>query len=284
MEREERLPHGCVHGVHRVVEALPEQLAEVGREVKGQAVKTARQGDGAHAQHNHDHEQRAHHHLRHALHALLHAHAADEHTEKHDEGHIYEHLARAGQEVVENLAALGRGHARQLARGALHHEGEHPPGHRGVEHHEQVVACKPNPLDAMPFGARRLKHIVAACDALLAGAPRGKLHHEDWQAENGKKHQVQQDERAAAVLARDIGEAPDVAQADGTARAYQDEAQARGEFLALGGSRAFLHGRSPSAVSPMCGQLLIRRPLTGAWGRFHTSAQHTSLLSDIAAE
>ena len=48
--------------------------------------------------------------------------------------------------------------------------------------------------------------------------------------------EIEQDEVAAAVLAGDIGEAPDVADADGAARAHQQEAQPGAE----GFSFAFL--------------------------------------------
>ena len=244
-QREERLAHGGVHGVHGVAQTLAEELVEVGQQVEGQAVHAAGQGDCAHAQHEHDDEQRAHHDFRDALHTLLQAEAADEHAQHHDDGHVHEHLAGAGEQRVEDLAALFRRDAGELPGCALHHEGEHPARHRGVEHHEQVVADQAKPLDAVPLGALGLERVVAAGDALLACAAGGELHHQDRQAEDEKKHQVHKDERAAAVLAGDIGEAPDVAQADGAACAYQDEAEPRGEFLALGGGGGVFHCWSP---------------------------------------
>lgn len=59
----------------------------------------------------------------------------------------------------------------ELPGGELRHVGEHPPGHRGVEHHEQVVTRERRPFEAVPFRARRLQLVEAARDALLARRP-----------------------------------------------------------------------------------------------------------------
>ena len=244
-QREERLAHGGVHGVHGVAQTLAEELVKVGQQVEGEAVHAAGQGDRAHAQHEHDDEQRAHHDLRDALHAFLQAQAANKHAQYYNDGHVHEHLTGTGEQRVEDLAALFRRDARELPGCALHHEGEHPAGNGGVEHHEQVVTDQAEPLDAVPFGALGLERVVAAGDALLAGATGGELHHQDRQAEDEKEHQVHKDERAATVLTGDIGEAPDVAQADGAACAHQDEAEPRGEFLAFGGGGGVFHSWSP---------------------------------------
>ena len=244
-QREERLAHGGVHGVHGVAQTLAEELVKVRQQVESETVHAAGQGDRAHAQHEHDDEQRAHHDLRDALHTLLQAQAANEHAEHHDDGHVHEHLAGVGEQGVEDLAALFRCDARELPGCALHHEGEHPAGNGGVEHHEQVVADQAKPLDAVPLSTLGLERVVAAGDALLAGAAGGELHHQNRQAEDEKEHQVHEDERAATVLTGDIGEAPDVAQADGAACAHQDEAEPRGELLALGDGGVFFHSWSP---------------------------------------
>ena len=97
----------------------------------------------------------------------------------------------------------------------------------------------------MPFGTLGLKRVVAAGNALLAGATGGELHYQDRQAKDEKEHQVHEDERTAAVLTRDIGETPDIAQADGAACAHQDEAEPRGELFALGDGGVFFHSWSP---------------------------------------
>ena len=61
-----------------------------------------------------------------------------------------------------------------------------------------------------------------------------KLHHEDGDAEHHQKDQVHEHESGAAVLARDVRETPDVAQAAGAAGRNEDEAQSGRETLARG--------------------------------------------------
>ena len=235
---EEGLAHGRIHGIAEGCQLLGqrgagEHLAEIRHQIETQTLGRARQRDRAHAQGNEHHEQGHHHDLRHALHALLHAGARDAHAHAHDDEHVHGKLHRVGEQAVEDIGNLGTFQPHELARGAFHHEGEHPAAHGGVEHHEQVVAGKRQPLERMPFRARRLKDIVAARDGALACTAGGELHDEGRKREDGQEHQVHDHKRRAAVLARDIGESPHVAQADGAARAHQDEPKAGSELLAF---------------------------------------------------
>ena len=85
--------------------------------------------------------------------------------------------------------------------------------------------------------ARRLQPIERLRRRLLRCAPDRKLHHHDGQAQDDQEDQVDQDECGAAVLAGDVGEAPDVAQSDCATRADKEEADAGGEVLARSARR-----------------------------------------------
>ena len=89
----------------------------------------------------------------------------------------------------------------------------------------------------MPL-SRRLQRVERRRRALLAGTAHGELHHHDGQAQDDEEYEVHQHERRAAVFARDVGEAPHVAQTDGAPRGNQDEAQTRAEPFALGDARS----------------------------------------------
>ena len=249
---EERLTHGCVH---RIAERGPllggrasgEQLAEIGQQVEGQALPRPGQRDRTDAQDEQHREQGDHHHLRHALDAVLHAGARGEHADGDDDDGVDSHLERVGEHIRKHAGHLRAVGAVEGARGGFHHEGEHPAGHAGIEHHEQVVARKAHPLEVVPFRARRLERVVAARDGFLTGAPGRELHDEHRQREDGQKHQVHEYECRTAVFAGDVGEAPHVAQPDGAARAHQDESEARAEFLAFHRFSSPFHGKAPVA-------------------------------------
>src|SRR5699024_843928 len=63
------------------------------------------------------------------------------------------------------------------------------------------------------------------------------VEEQQWDAGGQQGHQVRQDERAAAVLVGDRGEAPDVAEPDGGADGREDERGPAGEGAAIGARR-----------------------------------------------
>lgn len=119
----------------------------------------------------------------------------------------------------------------ELPGGELRHVGEHPPGHRGVEHHEQIAPGDAHPLVLVPVSARRLQHVEGAGDGALGTAAHSELHDHDGQAQDHQKDQVHDEEGRASVLAGDVGEAPDVAEAYGAASGDEDEPQTAAESL-----------------------------------------------------
>ena len=75
----------------------------------------------------------------------------------------------------------------------------------------------------VPFLARLFQCLIGPHRAFAGGAPHGKLHGHDGQAQNDEEQQIEQHERAAAALAGHVGEFPYVSDADGTARGKQDK-------------------------------------------------------------
>ena len=109
---------------------------------------------------------------------------------------------------------------------------EHPASHGGVEHHEQIAARPADPLVLVPVGAGRLQLVEGPGDGALRAAAHRELHDQDGKSQHHEEQQVHDEEGRAAVLAGDVGEAPDVAEADGAAGRDEDEAEAAGEVLA----------------------------------------------------
>ena len=85
----------------------------------------------------------------------------------------------------------------------------------------------------MPLRPLGLQLVIRPRNRPARRAADRKLHGHDRQAEADQEDQIQQNERRAAVLARDVRKPPHVAQADRTARRNQDKAQAGAEGLAL---------------------------------------------------
>ena len=121
--------------------------------------------------------------------------------------------------------------AHELPGGELRHVGEHPTGHRGVEHHEQIAPGDAHPFVLVPVSARRLQHVEGPGDGALGAAAHGELHDHDGQSQDHQEDEVHDEEGRAAVLAGDVGEAPDVAEADGAAGGDEDEPQTTAESL-----------------------------------------------------
>ena len=61
--------------------------------------------------------------------------------------------------------------------------------------------------------------------AFPAGPAHGEFAHQDGKAQNGQKHQIDENKGGAAELAADVGEFPDVSDAHGAPGRYQNEAQ-----------------------------------------------------------
>ena len=103
--------------------------------------------------------------------------------------------------MVLNTSRSGAAlHPHQLPGGKLDEVVQHPAGHGGVVHHQQVAACHAEPAVDVPLAAGRLQGLIALHRALAAGAAHGQLHGQNGHAHDDQEHQVEQDEQAAAVL------------------------------------------------------------------------------------
>jgi hypothetical protein len=75
--------------------------------------------------------------------------------------------------------------------------------------------------------------VIHADGACLSGTADGEFHDHNGQTQKQQAQYIDQHKAAAAVLAGQPGELPDVAAADGTACAQQDKAQTGGQSLSL---------------------------------------------------
>ena len=75
----------------------------------------------------------------------------------------------------------------------------------------------------MPFVTGLLEGLKAVQCTFSRGAADGEFHGKCRNAENGEKQKIQKNEQTAAVFTGDIGETPDVADADRTPGADEDE-------------------------------------------------------------
>ena len=157
---EEGLSHG---GVYHLEPAVFLDLAKVGNEIEADAFSRARQSDTAYAQQNKDKKQRDHHDLGDPFHAVLQAHAADTEADKNNNNHPERHGAGLRQHLIKDTANLIRRQSGEFSPEHFYNIGQHPAGDRGVEHHEQIVACHGRIGKQMPFRVFRFQYMEASC-------------------------------------------------------------------------------------------------------------------------
>ena len=218
---------GLVHGVHdEGAEAVLVDAVKGGEQVELHALRRAGESQAVDGQHHDEDEKRQHHDLCHPLQSLLQAEAA--HQEAHDDhGHRQNaHLHGGGEHLAEDGADLLRRHpAAEGAEGEAAEVAHHPARDGGVVHHEKAAAQKAEPAVDVPLLARLFQGPIGQHRALAPGPAHRQLHGQHGDAHDDQADEVEEDEVAAAVLAGDVGEAPDIANADGAARTHQQKAQ-----------------------------------------------------------
>ena len=148
----------------------------------------------------------------------------------------HKHRRRHGQRIAEHAAecrADGGGiEADERAGRHAREVDEHPARDRRVEHHEDDVAEETRDAVQPPhLGLLRRQRRMEAHDRPLGGASGGELHEENRQADQRERDEVKYDEPTAAVLPGDVGEAPDVAEANRAPGGQENEAQAARQSL-----------------------------------------------------
>ena len=177
-------------------------------------------------EHNDQRKQREHHDLADALESVLQAERADQEARDNDQLRPERHLTGVREHRAE-FADNGFGIHPGMERAGEEFAEivDHPAGDGGIVHHEQEAANQAEPAVDVPFLAGFFKVFVRQDGTLFAGAAHGQLHRQHRHAHDEQADQIDEDEKAAAVLAGDIREAPDVADADGAAGADEQEAQ-----------------------------------------------------------
>ena len=98
---------------------------------------------------------------------------------------------------------------------------------------QQEAANQAEPAVDVPFLTGLFQRLIGEHGAPAARAADRQFHRQHGHAHHEQAEQVEENEVAAAVLAGDVGEAPHVADADGAARAHQQEAQTGAEGFAF---------------------------------------------------
>ena len=191
-----------------------------GQQVELHALGGAGQRKAVDRQHKDERQQGDHHHLGDTLETLLHADAADEEARHHHNDHVYRQFTRRREHLTEHAVDLLAVHPGGEAAGEEFAEVvHHPAGDAGVVHHQQAAADHAEPAMDVPLLTRLFEGLIRPHRTFAAGAADGQLHRHNGDAHDDKADEVEQDEVPAAVLAGDGGEAPHIADADGTAGA-----------------------------------------------------------------
>ena len=84
------------------------------------------------------------------------------------------------------------------------------------------------PTGDLPEGTLPFQGNIGADSILLGMTADHQLGNHDRQADDKDTDQIDKDKSTTAVLTGDVGELPDIAEADGTAGSSENEAEARG--------------------------------------------------------
>ena len=243
---EEGLSHGVIDGAEQPKAAvgIVHQVVEVGHQVELHALHGTGKGEGADGQHYQQGQQAEHHGLVDLLHAVFQAAAADQHTKHHHDAHEQKLNSYVALHGAESGFHTGGIQAPEFAGSHLEEVKQQPAGDGGVEHHQQVIARHAEPAVPVPLAPLGLQDLKGGQDALPAGPAHGKLHGHDGQAHDDQEQQIDQHKGRAAVLPHDVGEPPDVAQADGAPGRDEHKAQPGRKGLSL------FHNCIPSLDQP----------------------------------
>ena len=202
-------------------------LREVGSEEEFHAFGAARQQDGVDGQHHEDQQQQRHHDASRAFDPFLDAQCDDAVRQQGEDDGVEQRFPRVLREgVEERFVGFGGTDACEFARERVDHVFQRPARDHQIEAHDEQRSQ--NTVVAQDRPAAR-KGAVGAHGVAVGIASDGEFRKHDRHAEQQDAEDVDQQERAAAVLPCDIGETPDVAQSDGAARRDEHGAQPAAE-------------------------------------------------------
>ena len=224
---------GLIHGAYdHITHPDVRHSLKIRDQVEGQTLGAAGQGHAVEGKYPHEKNQGHHHPLGDTFQTLLDAKRYDGEAEHHNDAHIECHFAGGRQHFPKFCFNSGGVQPCVYASGGVHKILEHPAGYGGVEHHQHDIAQQAHIAVPAPF-ASGLQLPIHFQGAFLSGPAHGKFHGQHRNAQRQKKQKIDQHKRTAAVLPGHPWEFPDVADADGTACAEEEEAQPASQMLTL---------------------------------------------------
>ena len=227
-KRIEHLPHGG-HDRH------PREVFKIRHEEIFDARQRARPRDGIPRDQHGEHDEHRHHQPGDALNAVAHARVDDKQRRQRED----DEAQLGGQAVGDERAEIAVGRQRVAVAEQVFHQILDDPAAD-----DRVIRHNENRDDGVEPAARRQPARFAEglkrADGAFAGhAADGGFRDDHGIAEGQRQQDVDQQEDAAAVLGRQIGEAPDVAKAHGGPGRGEHEPDLAGKRAA--GMRMLLH-------------------------------------------
>ena len=175
--------------------------------------------------HNHQHQQHRHHEFRHLFNAAFHAVINNQRRRRHKQKRKHDRRNRRGDKA-HKIAVLRRG------SGLPGHIDErifcNPAADDRVVGHDQHRHEEGQNAEELPL---RVHFSVCTDGAFLRPAPDGNVRSEKGKAEGQHQRQIDDQEKSAAVLCRQIRKAPEIADADRASRRRQHKAELPGKIV-----------------------------------------------------
>ena len=200
------------------------ELCKVRQQVELEAFACTRERERADHQDEHNDKERRHHRLRDAFHTAL---ESKRHNRKPSKSR-HNHPEREQGTIPEHFAKLSPDFCRRHLHEVTHRHHavkviEHPPRHRRVKHHQEVVTGNHRDTRIMPLLPRLFKNGKRTAHATLSRAANSKFHHENWETKNQEEKEVNQHKGGTAILSRDKRETPNVAKPNSATCRNQNE-------------------------------------------------------------
>ncbi|CDE11925.1 unknown [Ruminococcus sp. CAG:330] len=218
----ERLCHGSEQNRGK---AVFKELSEVRHQIEFQTLHSTFQAQRIDRQNYHQSHEQKHHDLGYFFNTVLKAQRTDTNAKHNDQRSEQGHVPRRIQHLLEGICGC-------IGAGSINGAGDiaesvkqHPSGHHGVEHHEQIVSGDAHVLGEVVPAAGLFQLVQRLRNAAVAAAADGKFAHQNGQSQQNQTEEVEEQKSSSAILSADVRKFPDVSQSDGTAGGNQNKSE-----------------------------------------------------------
>jgi len=218
-KRKERLVHSTNNNIRG-------NFTEIGQKVEFQTFRCAGKRKTVDRENDHQNKKRDHQVLGDTFQTALQIEAKDRKANNHNDEHKH-HVEGGIRDHIDKTEVSG------IAGKETDEVVNEPAGYAGIEGHQTNITEQGKIAMQMPFLTGFLQFLIHANGTCLGCSAQSKLHNHDGKAKKQQAKNINQDKSAATILTCHPRELPNIAAADSTARAQQDETKSRRQAFTI---------------------------------------------------